>query len=83
MKWWDDLWLNEGFASFVEFIGSGVADPTFGMVGSHTVLFVKSSCHLQLIFLHYICVSLSFEMSQMDTRATLSLWLIFEEGFHF
>ena len=32
MKWWDDLWLNEGFASFVEFIGANAAEPSFGMV---------------------------------------------------
>lgn len=32
MDWWDDLWLNEGFASYFEYIGVNVAEPGWEMV---------------------------------------------------
>uniref|UniRef100_A0A8B9TX94 Aminopeptidase n=1 Tax=Anas zonorhyncha TaxID=75864 RepID=A0A8B9TX94_9AVES len=32
MDWWDDLWLNEGFASYFEYIGVNVAEPGWEML---------------------------------------------------
>lgn len=37
MKWWSDLWLNEGFASYIEFKGINAAWPDWQMENQFTV----------------------------------------------
>ncbi|XP_044761271.1 glutamyl aminopeptidase isoform X3 [Coccinella septempunctata] len=37
MNWWDNLWLNEGFASYIEYKGGDAAEPTFGLLDQFLV----------------------------------------------
>ncbi|XP_045894112.1 aminopeptidase Ey-like isoform X1 [Micropterus dolomieu] len=41
LRWWNDLWLNEGFASYVEYLGANNAEPDWNV----TDLIVLSDIH--------------------------------------
>ncbi|XP_045446837.1 aminopeptidase N-like [Melitaea cinxia] len=34
MRWWTDLWLNEGFATYVEYVGVDHVEPSWAMLES-------------------------------------------------
>jgi aminopeptidase N len=37
MRWWSDLWLNEGFASFLEYVGVAYVRPDWAMLEQFVV----------------------------------------------
>lgn len=63
MDWWDDLWLNEGFATFMAYIGVKETEPTMEFVCRCSLLTHTDSCKLTTQVMTFFSV-VWFQFSQ-------------------
>ena len=75
MEWWNDLWLNEGFAKFMEFVSVDITYPELQVV--RTLLHLLYTWHLLYTFSlpspHLLYTHLLHTWHLLYTFSTISL----------
>ncbi|XP_068881923.1 aminopeptidase N [Aphelocoma coerulescens] len=69
LRWWNDLWLNEGFASYVEYLGANSSEPSWNIKD----LMVLNELHA-VMAIDALATShpLSFREEEINTPAQIS-----------
>lgn len=58
MRWWDDLWLNEGFANTLMYFALDSIYPTWNVVSlAFSVIFCMA-------FVYYVGLSCAYDISE-------------------
>ncbi|NWX02625.1 AMPN Aminopeptidase, partial [Caloenas nicobarica] len=69
LRWWNDLWLNEGFASYVEYLGADSAEESWGIKDLMVLNEVYTVMETDALTTSH---PLSFQEDEINTPAEIS-----------
>ncbi|XP_055351627.1 endoplasmic reticulum aminopeptidase 1-like [Paramacrobiotus metropolitanus] len=86
MAWWEQLWLNEGFAAFMEYLGVNFTNPELLVMQKHLVSDVQEALSLDSLLSTHPVVAAVEDPAEIVARfddisykkGSSILWMLFE-----